>query len=277
MITLTLHCPERSGIVLEISDFLFKKGCNIVALEQHSEDDRFFIRIQWNDNNSWKNEAHFSKDFKLVNNKLGGLFDIYFFRKEQTLGLFVSKEPHVLLEILNKVELDEFGKTKIPFIISNYDNDIIAKRYNIPFYYIPTKNNPLYEEQQLEIIQQYNPSFIGLARYMKILTAHFIDYAHCPIINIHHSFLPSFVGATPYEMAYERGVKLIGATSHFVIPALDQGPIIEQDVTRIKSGYSVEKLKKLGRDTEKKVFSYALKKVLEHKVILYKNRTIIFE
>jgi len=277
MITLIFHCPERRGIVLEISDFLFQKGCNLVALEQHSEDNQFFIRVKWDDNHYWENEAHFCKDFEAINKKLNGLFDIHFFRKKQTLGLFVSREPHVLLEVLNKIELQEFGKTEILFIISNYNNDAIAKRYHIPFYFIPTKNNANYEQQQLNVIEKYNPNFIGLARYMKILTAHFIDHTGCPIINIHHSFLPSFVGATPYEMAYQRGVKLIGATSHFVIPALDQGPIIEQDVTRIKSGYSVEKLKKLGRDTEKKVFSHALKKVLEHKVILYKNRTIIFE
>ena len=133
------------------------------------------------------------------------------------------------------------------------------------------------EAQQLEVIARYQPHFIGLARYMKILSEHFIDQAACPIVNIHHSFLPSFVGAKPYEMAYERGVKLMGATSHFVIPALDQGPIIEQDVSRIRSGYSVEKLKQIGRDTEKKVFAQALKKVFEHKAVVYRGRTVIFE
>ena len=144
---------------------------------------------------------------------------------------------------------------------------IILKRFKDP-----AKHEPA----QLEIIQRYAPDVIGLARYMKILTKDFIDQAGCRIVNIHHSFLPSFVGARPYEMAYERGVKLIGATSHFVIPALDQGPIIEQDVIRVEPGDSVEHMKRAGRDVEKKVFANALGKTLQHKTITYDNKTIVF-
>ena len=184
---------------------------------------------------------------------------------------------HALLEVLNKIELGDLVDAQVSFIVGNFDHSAIAARLGIPFYYIPTKENPSFEEQQLEIIAKYAPDFIGLARYMKILSAEFIDQAGCPIINIHHSFLPSFVGAKPYEMAYERGVKLMGATSHFVIPELDQWPIIEQDVSRIRSGYSVDKLKQIGRDTEKKVFAQALKKVLEHKAVVFRGRTVIFE
>ncbi len=277
MITLTFHCPDQSGIVAEISDFLSTNNCNIIALEQHSENERFFIRVKWVDNQQWETENKFREAFVPICKKFDGILNVHFFKNTQKLGLMVSREPHALLEVLNKVELGELGKIEIPFIISNHNDDTIAKRYNIPFFYIPTKDNPNYETEQLEIIQKYKPDFIGLARYMKVLSADFISQTGCPIINIHHSFLPSFVGATPYEMAYERGVKLIGATSHFVIPALDQGPIIEQDVTRVRSGYSVKKLKKLGRDTEKRVFAHALTKALEHKVLIYKDRTIVFE
>ena len=277
MICFTYHCPDRPGIVAELSAFLAAHACNILALEQHVEEDRFFIRIEWEDNGAWKDAEAFAEEFSTLPVSADGVLDIHFFNRPQTLGLFVSREPHALLEVLNKIELGELVDAQVSFIIGNVDHSRIAERLGIPFYFIPTKDNSDYEAQQLEVIARYRPDFIGLARYMKILTADFIDRAGCPIINIHHSFLPSFVGAKPYEMAYERGVKLMGATSHFVIPELDQGPIIEQDVSRIRSGYSVEKLKQIGRDTEKKVFAQALKKVFEHKAVVFRGRTVIFE
>jgi len=277
MICFTFHCPDRPGIVAELSAYLALHRCNILALEQHVEDDRFFIRIEWEDNGAWADAKAFSDEFSSLPVGEGGELDIHFFNKPQSLGLFVSREPHALLEVLNKIELGDLVDAEVSFIIGNFDHSAIAGRLGIPFYFIPTIDNPDFESQQLKIIARYAPDFIGLARYMKILSAEFIDKAACPIVNIHHSFLPSFVGAKPYEMAYERGVKLMGATSHFVIPALDQGPIIEQDVSRIRSGYSVDKLKQIGRDTEKKVFAQALKKVLEHKAVVFRGRTVVFE
>ena len=277
MICFTFHCPDRPGIVAELSAYLALHRCNILALEQHVEDDRFFIRIEWEDNGAWADAKAFSDEFSSLPVGEGGELDIHFFNKPQSLGLFVSREPHALLEVLNKIELGDLVDAEVSFIIGNFDHSAIAARLGIPFYFIPTIDYPDFESQQPKIIARYAPDFIGLARYMKILSAEFIDKAACPIVNIHHSFLPSFVGAKPYEMAYERGVKLMGATSHFVIPALDQGPIIEQDVSRIRSGYSVDKLKQIGRDTEKKVFAQALKKVLEHKAVVFRGRTVVFE
>lgn len=277
MICFTFHCPDRPGIVAELSAFLAEHRCNILALEQHVEQDRFFIRIEWEDNGAWQDSDAFAADFSALPVSVGGELDIHFFNRPQSLGLFVSREPHALLEVLNKIELGDLVDAQVSFIIGNVDHSAIAARVGVPFYFVPTKDNPDFEAQQLEIIAKHNPDFIGLARYMKILSEEFIDRAASPIINIHHSFLPSFVGAKPYEMAYERGVKLMGATSHFVIPELDQGPIIEQDVSRIRSGYSVEKLKQIGRDTEKKVFAQALKKVLEHKTVVFSGRTVVFE
>ena len=277
MICFTFHCPDRPGIVAELSAFLAEHRCNILALEQHVEQDRFFIRIEWEDNGAWQDSDAFAADFSALPVSVGGELDIHFFNRPQSLGLFVSREPHALLEVLNKIELGDLVDAQVSFIIGNVDHSAIAARVGVPFYFVPTKDNPDFEAQQLEIIAKHNPDFIGLARYMKILSEEFIDRAACPIINIHHSFLPSFVGAKPYEMAYERGVKLMGATSHFVIPELDQGPIIEQDVSRIRSGYSVEKLKQIGRDTEKNVFAQALKKVLEHKTVVFSGRTVVFE
>jgi len=276
---LLFSSPDQPGIIARISHFFHERNLNIISLEQHSDEGHFFVRVEWEDTKNWKEENNFCQDFSSLSKKFKGRFRVHFFSKKQTLGLFVSQEAHVLLEILSKWELLEFPNLHIPFLISNFkESQPFADRHNIPFFYIPTqKNSQEHEIEQLKVIQKFQPDFIGLARYMKILSKHFIESAGCPIVNIHHSFLPSFVGAKPYEMAHQKGVKLIGATSHFVIPELDQGPIIEQDVTRIRSGYSLEKLKQMGGDTEKKVFSHALKKALEHKIILFQDRTIIFE
>ena len=270
---------DRPGIVYAISRFLFENNINIETLEQHTEDGVYFNRISWQDTDNWKSTAEFKKEFTPIIDQFGGEVQVHFFRKTQKLGLFASREPHAQLEIITKIETGELENIEIPFIISNFpEAGEIANRHNIPFFHTPTKKeSPPHEPQQLEIIKKFQPDFIGLARYMKILSKDFITQAGCPIINIHHSFLPSFIGARPYEMAYERGVKLIGATSHYVTPVLDQGPIIDQNVTRIRSGYSVDSLKKVGKDIEKQVFSSALKKVLEHKVLLHQKRTIVFE
>lgn len=277
---LLFSCPDQSGIVADVTRFFSDRKVNIATIEQHSEDDFFFVRIEWDNAENPVSNTEFEKDFGVISKKFDGDFRMHFFSQKQTLGLFVSKEPHALLEILAKYEMDEFPNLEISFLVSNDDkSEVFATRYDIPFFYIPTNNDDSFDHEaaQLEVIKKFKPDYIGLARYMKILSANFIEQAGCPIINIHHSFLPSFIGAKPYEMAYSKGVKLVGATSHFVIPELDQGPIIEQGVTRVLSGDSVEKFKCMGRDTEKTVFAQAMKKVLEHKVIVYKGRTIIFE
>ena len=198
--------------------------------------------------------------------------------QQQSVGLFVSRQPHALIEILNKYEANYFPNIEVSFILGNHESmGRIADRHGLPFFHIATDGDvAAYERKQLEIVHRYKPDFIGLARYMKVLSEDFIDRAGCPIVNIHHSFLPSFVGAKPYQMAYDRGVKLIGATSHFVTAELDQGPIIEQDVARVVAGASVQDMVKMGRDIEQRVFARAMLKVLEHKAIVHKNRTIIF-
>lgn len=277
--SLLMSSCDKPGLIAGISNFFKDRKLNIISFEQHSDEGCFFTRVEWEDDSRWKSPTDFKKEFSETAQQCCAIFDVRFFSKTQTIGLFVSKEPHALGEFLLKWELQEFPDLEVSFIISNDpDSEKFAKRYDIPFFYIPTKKDPTeHEAQQLKIIRKYKPDLIGLARYMKVLSKEFIDQAGCPIVNIHHSFLPSFVGAKPYEMAHEKGVKIIGATSHFVIPALDQGPIIEQDVTRIRSGYSIEKIKKIGRDTEKKVFVEAVRKVLQHKVIIYQGRTIVFE
>ncbi len=276
--SLLFSCKDQVGIIASLTQFFSERGLNISRYEEYTDDGQFFSRLQWQLNDHWEEESDFDTSFQSLADQYEGDFEVRFRNHCQKVGLFVSKQPHALIEVLNKQESGFVPDLEISFIIAN-DEAIgsVADRYGIPFFFIPTEGSALeYEKQQLKIIQRYQPDYIGLARYMKILSAGFIDKAGCPIINIHHSFLPSFVGAKPYQMAYDRGVKLIGATSHFVTAELDQGPIIEQDVQRVHTAVSVKDMINMGRDIERRVFVKALAKVLEHKVIIYKNRTIVF-
>ena len=276
--SLLFSSRDQVGIIASLANFFSERNLNISRYEEFTDDGQFFSRLEWRLNDRWVNEEVFALEFQSLVDEFNAEFEVRFMNQKQSLGLFVSKQPHALIEILNKHEANFVPGLEIGFIIGN-DESIqrIADRHGIPFFYVPTDGDiAKYEAQQLEIIHRYKPDYLGLARYMKVLSSNFIDQAGCPIVNIHHSFLPSFVGAKPYQMAYERGVKLMGATSHFVTPDLDQGPIIEQDVQRINTGSSVQQMIKMGRDIEQRVFARAILKVLEHKTIVYKNRTIVF-
>jgi len=260
--------------------FLMNHKISISRFEEYTDAGRFFARLEWQHELEWASVARFQQDFQPIANLFEeSEFQIHFFDQPQKLGLFVSKEPHALIEAINRCEAGDYPKTEICFLVSNDESmQRLADRHGIPFYFIKTYQDPTkHEPAQIDVIKKHVPDLIGLARYMKVLSAEFIEAAGCPIVNIHHSFLPSFVGAKPYEMAYHRGVKLIGATSHYVIPARDQGPIIEQDVIRVRPGASIEYLKKIGRQVERTVFATALEKVLRHKTITYDNKTIVFE
>jgi formyltetrahydrofolate deformylase len=277
--SLQFCCPDQVGIIASLANFFVQRDLNISRYVEYTDDGQFFSRFEWELNDRWEDEASFSQEFSELAKIYEASFDVRFMTRRQSIGLFVSKQAHALIEMLNKVEASYFPKLDIRFIIGDDESmQRIADRHGVPFFYIPTDGNVLsYEKKQLEIIHRYKPDYIGLARYMRVLSADFIGKAGCPIINIHHSFLPSFVGAKPYKMAYDRGVKLIGATSHFVTAELDQGPIIEQDIARVVAAASVKDMIKMGRDIEQRVFARAMLKVLEHKVIVYKNRTIIFD
>ena len=277
---LLFQCLDQVGIIFELVKFFTDNNVSVSRFEEYTDAANFFARMEWRGDGPWVDVQDFKDEFQSVADQFRQTeFQVHFFDKPQQLGLFSSKEPHALIEAINRCEAGDYSNTEICFLIANHRGvEKYAKRYGIPFYFVKTYKDPQrHEEQQLEIINRHAPDLIGLARYMKILTKEFIDRAGCPIVNIHHSFLPSFVGAKPYELAYERGVKLIGATSHYVIPALDQGPIIEQDVVRVKPGDSVEHMKRIGRDVEKKVFAAALEKSLHHKTITYDNKTIVFD
>ncbi len=274
-----LCCADKIGIIAALGNFFAQRELNISRYVEYTDNRQAFSRFEWQLSDRWEDEAAFTEEFSEFANTYDASFDVRFMNRRQSIGLFVSNQPHALIEMLNKVEANYFPALDIRFIVANDDKvQAVADKHGVPFFYIPTQDKALkYEKRQLEIIHRYKPDYIGLAHYMKVLSANFIDKANCPIVNIHHSFLPSFNGDKRYQKAYERGVKLVGATSNFVTADLDQGPIIEQDVVRIRAASSIQDLIKMGQDIEKKVFARAMLKVIEHKVIVYKNRTITFD
>lgn len=276
---LIITCPDKPWIIRAVTDFIFVHWGNISLLEEHSEDGQFFMRIEWDlEKFKLQSEKEFLQFFFLLKEEFNMQINLNFEKKKKKIWLFCSKEWHCILDIISRTFLEELD-IEIIYVISNSTQlqDVVEKFW-IPFFYTPTKKDSLeHEQQQLKIIKKYPTDLIVLAKYMKILSADFIGKTWQKIINVHHSFLPSFVWSKPYQEAYERGVKLIWATSHYVIPELDQGPIIEQQVKRVKHCHSIENLKILGRECEKEVFATAIRKHIENKLIVYKNRTIVFE
>ena len=280
-ITLLMHCKDRSGIIASVTNFIAQHSGNIVYIDQHvdREQNIFFMRLESEfESNKFSIES-FKNEFK---DTLADTFHMkwrmYSADIKPKMALFVSKYDHCLYDILGRYNSGEL-KVEIPFIISNHtDLKPIAESFKIPFYHIPvTKDNKAEaEKKQLELLESHDINFIVLARYMQIVSETLIDKYTNKIINIHHSFLPAFVGAKPYHSAYKRGVKIIGATSHYITEELDAGPIIEQDVARVSHTHSIEDLIAKGRDLEKIVLSNAIKLHIHRKVMVYNNKTVIF-
>ena len=279
--TLLIHCPDQKGIVISITEFIFKNGGNILYLDQHVDTERqvFFMRVEW--------DLH---DFVIADRKIGEYFEtlvakrfsmswrLHFSDEVLRMALFVSKQPHCFYDILARYEAGEW-QVEIPLIISNHtDMQTAAGRLGIDYVHLPVtgENRAVQERRQLELLQQYRIDFIVLARYMQILSDGFIGNYPDRIINIHHSFLPAFPGARPYHSAYDRGVKIIGATSHYATAELDAGPIIEQDVVRVSHENSVEDMIRKGRDLEKMVLARAVWHHLHHNIMVYENRTLVW-
>ena len=276
-----MHCPDQAGIITVITGFINENGGNIVYLDQYVDRNNgiFYMRIEWELDNFIIPKEKISDYFNtLYAQRYNMSFHISFTERVQRMAIFVSKMSHCIYDLLARYTAGEWD-VEIPLIISNHpDLSIIGKQFNIPFEVIPiTKDNKAEQEaKEFELLERYNIDFIVLARYMQVLSEDFIARYPNRIINIHHSFLPAFIGAKPYHQAYERGVKLIGATSHYVTAELDAGPIIEQDIARISHKDSPAELVHKGRDLEKLVLSRAVEKHIQRKILTYKNKTIIF-
>jgi len=278
---ITIQCPDQKGIVATVSDFLYNYQGNILEVDQHVDEEigMFFMRAAWElDSFALDKESIESVFREEVADRFGMSFDLYFNTQKPRMAIFVSKLSHCLFDILSRYYSGQFD-VEIPLVISNHlELKKVVTAFRIPFYHLPMDktNKAAVEQQQIELLKEHKVDFIVLARYMQILSGDFIQSFPNQIINIHHSFLPAFVGAKPYHAAYERGVKIIGATAHYVTEELDAGPIIEQEIARVRHHNSVSDLVQIGQDVEKVVLSKAIKYHLERKVLAYRNKTVIF-
>jgi formyltetrahydrofolate deformylase len=279
--TLIIQCPDQKGIVAVVSDFLYKHHGNILEIDQHVDQELglFFMRACWELDSFGLDKSAIQEVFEQeIGLRFNMDFQLYFNDRKPRMAIFVSKLSHCLFDILSRYYAGQF-EVEIPLIISNHrDLKRVVEAFRIPFHYIPMDkaNKSAIEDKQIALLEENHVDFIVLARYMQILSGDFIKKYPNRIINIHHSFLPAFVGAKPYHAAYQRGVKIIGATAHYVTEELDAGPIIEQDVSRVRHHNTVADLVQMGQDIEKVVLSKAIKYHLEHKVHAIGNKTVIF-
>jgi formyltetrahydrofolate deformylase len=279
--TLLVTCPDQKGIVAAIADFLFQQNANILHADQHqdAENNLFLMRVEWDLNDCNLNAENFSELFAPIATRLSMQWQLKLSQKRQRIAIMVSQYDHCLADLLHRHQSGEL-ECEIPLIISNHiDTKRLADFYGIPFHHIEInkENKAESEAQQFALFAEYKIDLIVLARYMQILSPDFVKRYPQRIINIHHSFLPAFIGARPYHRAFERGVKLIGATSHYVTEVLDEGPIIEQDIDRISHRDQVEDLIQKGRDLERIVLSRAVRWHVENRILPYANKTVIFD
>ncbi len=278
---LLLSCPDRIGLVSRLSHFIFERGGNILDLDEHvdPEEKVFSIRIAWAMRNFSISPSELKEAFTPLAKEFKATWDIKFLEDKTKVAIFVSKYDHCLQEILWRNKMGEF-RIDISLIISNHpDLESLALHHQIPFYLFPiTADNKIDQEmEELKLLAENNVDTIVLARYMQILSPEFVKKYPNNILNIHHSFLPAFKGSNPYKQAFQKGVKIIGATSHFVTEDLDEGQIIVQDVIRISHKDTMKDLIRKGRDLERLVLSRALHYHFEHRVLVNGKKTIVFE
>lgn len=281
-VTLLFSCPDRQGLVAKIANFIDANGGNIIHADHHTDFNAglFLSRIEWYVDGFNLPRELIAPAFKAIAQPLHGNFEIHFSDAMPRLAIWVSRQNHCLLDLIWRQQAGEF-LAEIPLIISNHpDLEPIANQFGIDFHYLPiTKDNKLEQQQrQLDLLDKYNIDLVILAKYMQIINPEFIDkFSSQKIINIHHSFLPAFVGANPYHKAYDRGVKIIGATGHYITAELDAGPIIEQDVVRVTHRDNVDDLIRKGKDLERIVLARAVRHHLQNRVLVYGNKTVVFD
>jgi formyltetrahydrofolate deformylase len=276
---LLINCPDRKGLVASVSTLLYEHGANITHADQHQDHDAglFFMRVEWSLGGF--DVPAFRSKFETLASELQMEWRLHVMSEPQRLAIFVSQHLHCLADILHRHQSGELH-CEIPLIISNHrDGEALARFYGIPFHYHPVSPETKDEAERCQraLLAENRIDLIVLARYMQILSAEFVGAYPGRIINVHHSFLPAFIGARPYHAAFQRGVKLIGATSHYVTAELDDGPIIEQDVVRISHRDQVEDLIQKGRDIERAVLSRAIRWRLEYRILSYGNKTVVFD
>ena len=274
-----LHGPDQPGLVSRVSSWIFLRGSNIHHADQHKDEEAniFFQRVEWSPSGELEKEAADFKSF--VHDELGMEVSVALSSERPKVGLFVSKIDHCFHDTILRFRAGEFAG-QLACIISNHNSlEADARYYGIPFHHIPVtaENKSEAEEEQLQILREAGVECIVMARYMQVLSDRFLSEVGGPVINIHHSFLPAFTGGKPYHQAHQRGVKLIGATAHYATAVLDEGPIIHQDVTRINHRNSVADLIRKGRDLEKSVFAQAIRLHLDNRILVYNNKTVVFD
>ncbi len=279
--TLLITCPDTRGIVAAIADFLHQHNANILHADQHqdAENNLFLMRVEWDLAGFNVDTANFDQSFAPIATKFNMQWQLKLSQHKTRVAIMVSQYDHCLADLLHRHKSGELA-CEIPLVISNHrDTEELVKFYGIDFHYIEVNkdNKPQAEAAQFKLFDDYKIDLIVLARYMQILSPEFVKRYPQRIINIHHSFLPAFIGARPYHRAFERGVKLIGATSHYVTEVLDEGPIIEQGIDRISHRDQVEDLIQKGRDLERIVLSKAVSWHIENRILLYANKTVIFD
>ncbi|MBD2121639.1 formyltetrahydrofolate deformylase [Trichocoleus sp. FACHB-262] len=278
--TLLVSCPDQRGLVAKIANFIYANGGNIIHADQHTDFEAglFLTRIEWQLEGFNLPRDLIGPAFNAIAQPLQANWRLHFSDAVPRIAIWVSRQDHCLFDLIWRQRAQEFA-AKIPLIISNHpDLGAIAKQFGIDYHHIPInkENKAEQEAKQLALLQQYRIELVVLAKYMQVLSADFIG--NFPqVINIHHSFLPAFAGANPYQRAYKRGVKIIGATSHYVTEDLDAGPIIEQDVVRVSHRDEVNDLIRKGKDLERVVLARAVRLHLENRVLVYSNRTVVFE
>ncbi len=274
-----IQTNDRKGLLASVVDFFYSRGYNILKCQQHTDsfEKRFFMRIELDASDMKTSRKELEDEFAVLASSLSLEWSCHWSDYKTRMAILVSKTSHCLYDLLSRQHEGELN-AEIPLIISNHpDLERVAEQFRIPYYCLPVGDDKKAQEEKVrELLRKFHIDLVVLARYMQILSSDFTDEWKNRIINIHHAFLPAFQGANPYKRAYERGVKMIGATAHYASEDLDQGPIIEQNVVRVSHELTPEGLREVGKDCEKQVLSTAVKAHLEHRIIVYQNRTIVF-
>ncbi len=276
---LLLQCPDRKGVVAAVSTFIYERAGNIVRTDEHQDPDRnlYFLRLEWDLSGFTIGLDHFAAEFDSIATKFDMTWRVAQSSYRPKVAIFVSKAGHCLADLLFRHQIGELA-CEIPLVISNHpDLQKFTEFYGIPYHEISVGDDKtVAENAALELLARHNIDLIVLARYMQVLSDRFVDAYPNRMINVHHSFLPAFIGAKPYHRSYERGVKLVGATSHYVTKVLDEGPIIEQDIVRISHRDSLPDLIRKGGDAERAVLTRAVRWHIENKIMVYGNKTVVF-